>query len=544
VAANGRNVEGQMTAQNETVVPSRLGAGVGHSSKDARMNRPSRIFATLVLATGLAASASSASADYWDDVANSGRCVSGCDVTLPSQPADRGTTDAYGMDSTSAPSTLELNYQSFLEVVNEFQGVTPIVDRFRAMSTPSSLSEYDGRVAWFYESAYRENDHLIQALDRVRDLLAKERSALQEALAEADLHRRQIPGLKQKLDPIRDRFVAVNNENSRWIDIVDHARAAEKAFSASAYQARGDAIGIVQAVVPARLLRVTDAKIAAAESLAPQSRTRAPVDAGFAKAGPTADFAVDPPRWHPVDRTLPIDLTAPTSAKLDSLHSLVPRMRDTAHVLDEVFAGLKLVRGQASGALAERDRLASEATALEASIAAFTNLETTATNDLRQEKANFVIARDQMTLRAVQNWIWTRARDEIVVPKAKEFLIQNGFAAVAAKIRVDALMEGIQAARKLGWTTVTDIHGADEFIAVQQKVLGLLDPTRSSILQSAQFNALASPKEADRFSKDLFGKLGQDGEELMAAAGQVNVPAPYKGLVAKLLGGSRREAGE
>ncbi|MEQ1883349.1 MAG: hypothetical protein ABL878_20545, partial [Burkholderiales bacterium] len=174
-------------------------------------------------------------------------------------------------------------------------------------------------------------------------------------------------------------------------------------------------------------------------------------------------------------------------------------------------------------------------------IAGFEELEATATKELGEERAAFLVARDQMTLRAVQNWIWRKVRDDTVIPKAKEFLVKNGFGPIAAKLRVDTLMEGIQEARNINWTDVTDIRGADEFVAVQQKILGLLNPTSSSILQSAQLNASISTKEAERFSIDLFKKLGDDGEDLIAAAGQANVPEPYKGLVAKLLQGAAEE---
>lgn len=490
--------------------------------------------AHLVAILVIGATPSAARADYWSDVANSGRCVSGCDVTLPAPPSNFRSSN-YGPVPGYAPSTLSVNYQGFLDVVSTFQRLTPIVDRFRAMAAPSSLSEYDVRVTWFYESAYREEDRLVQALDRIRALLATQRTLSGKAAAAADFYRKQVPALEQQLEPIRQRANAVNREKYRWKNIVDRTRAAEKAWSKSAYQARGDVLGVIQAVAPPGLLRVTDASLAAAESLAPQSRTR-PIQ-NFPPQPPVlaAPFASETAKWYPVDRPLPINLTSPSSAKIEKLRNLAVQMQNTARAFDQVFAEFKVARTQASTAMSDRDTLQSRVEILKANIAGYAELATSAAQDLLQEKAEYQIARDQMMLRAIQTWVWTQAREEIVIPKAKEFLIQNGFGAVAAKLHVDGLVEGIQAVRALSWQDVSHIRGADEFIAVQQKILGLLDPTKSAILQSAQFNALANTKEADIFSHELFGRLGEDGEELITSAGHANLPGPYQGLAAKLL---------
>jgi hypothetical protein len=88
--------------------------------------------------------------------------------------------------------------------------------------------------------------------------------------------------------------------------------------------------------------------------------------------------------------------------------------------------------------------------------------------------------------------------------------------------------------------------GIDEFMEVQRKVVGLLDPAKSRILQTAEFNGLISTAEGARFAREVYQQFGDDGVELANAAGQVSVDEPYQDLLSKLMGdmGPRRSADE
>lgn len=487
--------------------------------------------APLLAILALSALPSPANADYWSDVANSGRCVSGCDVALPPAPV----YDVVPPQAYTPPSALSVNYQGFLSLLAGFDGLTPAAGKFREMAEPSTTADYEIRVAWFYETAHREQDRLVQALEYIRSVQAEYRAWTERESSQAQILRPQVAALEKQFEPVRARAMTVANELLKWRDRVDRTRVAEKAWGDRAYQARASALGVLIAVAPSPLLQITDARIAAAETLESRPPVRQSDFPPLAQASLVAPRANDRVAWAPIDRALAIDQGLPVEAKITTLRFLAERMRATANTFDREFEVTMSVRSQWNTAIAQRSELESRIQALNNYLEGYALDAESDGKKLRQEQADFKVARDQMLLRAVQNWVWTKARDEIALPAAKDFLIANGLQPIAEKFRVGSLMQGIVAAREIDWSIVTRIRGANEFVAVQQKMLALLDPTKSRILQSAQFNALATTGEADAFAREVFEQLGDDGEDLIEAAGQTNLPPAYKGLAARLL---------
>jgi hypothetical protein len=480
------------------------------------------------LAAAVALTSTATKADYFDDVAASGRCWSNCQVSLADDP---GFSDP----SLYLPAIDQL-YQPMQDVMREFAPYTGISAAYQNLPAPRDQAELERRATDFFASVHREYDHLLQAVDYLSAKVADYDGwiADDQAYIRANGY---LPGLLQpRLDALRAELTEKIIERDRWRDQVARVHEAERVYSAAAAEARADVVTLVQAIAPPDRLTLTAEELAAAESLETHYPPEAPPSFPLMPAGPAADSAADVDPWRPVERPLGIDLSLPTQQKVEVLRGLVPAMAQGVLTFDVLLAGLKTRREYANSVDHERSNLESSITMLNTHIAALPDDIATTEREAREAKEGYLSSRDQMALRAAQNLLWTHARDDIVVPKLKEFLVANGIDRLAAKLDVAPLSEIVEEARSIKWLSMWYYSGIDELMAVQEKVVGLLNPTFSGILQSAEFNGLPSTAAGERFAREVFQQLGDDGVEIANAAGQVSVDGDYQDFLSKLMG--------
>lgn len=490
--------------------------------------RRARFCAGASLAAAIALNATAAKADYFDDVAASGRCWSNCDIPLAPDPGF--------YDPSFYLPTIDQLYQPMRDVLAGFAPYTALSAAYQNLPAPRDQAEIDQRVTDFYAAVYREYDHLVQALDYIRGRVADYDRwiADDQAYIQANGH---LPAILQpQVDALRAEYEQKTIELDRWRVQVARVQEAERAYSESAAATRSDVVALIQAIAPPDRLTVTAEAVNAAESLATHYPPEPLPDFPIMPAGPAADSAADFDPWRPVERPLGIDLSLPTQQKVDMLHGLVPAMAQDVQVFDATLADLKAKRQYENSISFERSALQNSVEMLNSLAASLPGDIAAAESQTYEAKEGYLSSRDQMALRAAQNLLWTYARDEIVTPAVKEFLTANGIDQLAEKIGVAPLVEIAEEARNIKWSSMWWYDGVDEFMEVQEKVVGLLNPTFSGILQSAEFNGLPSTAAGSRFAQEVFQRLGDDSVEIANAAGQVSVDGTYQDLLSKLMG--------
>ncbi len=492
--------------------------------------------AGVCLAAAIALTSTATRADYFDDIPS--RCWSNCDIPLAPDPGF--------YDPSFYLPTIDQLYAPVQDVMRELAPYTGMSAAYQNLPAPRDQAELDQRVTDFFASVYRDYDHFVQALDYIRGKVADYDRwiADHQAYIQANGH---LPAILQpQVDALRAELTEKIIDGDRWRNQVARVHEAERAYSESASATRSDVVTLIQAIAPPDRLTLTAEAFNAAESLATHYPPEPLPDYPIMPAGPTAPFASEPDPWRPVERPLGIDLGLPTQQKVDLLRGLVPVMAQDVQVFDATLADFKAKRQYANSISSERSSLQNSLDTLNSLAAALPGEIAAAGSQTREAKEGYLSSRDQMALRAAQNLLWTYARDEIVTPAVKEFLVANGIDKLAAKIDVAPLAEIVEEARNIKWSSMWYYSGIDEFMAAQEKVVGLLDPAKSRILQAAEFNGLPSTAEGGRFAQEVFERLGDDGVEIANAAGQVSVDETYQDLLSKLMGdmGPRRSADE
>jgi hypothetical protein len=431
-----------------------------------------------------------------------------------------------------APERLDL---PFLDVLRAIEPITNTASEYLAMSAPASTEELDRRVSEFFVVAHRENDYRAQGVERLDMIIANLNSGITEAtnFIEANVSTAEI------LTAERDRLQVELNERvaerDRWQARVAQLRDAAFYFSRDASYAKESIIDLITAVAPTDSLLITPEILVNAESVWRQFPV--PPNLGPICCDPAPPIA-DPvePDWRPRDRSLSIDLSAPRDVKISTLWQLSEVMRQNSALLDNLAAEKVAKLAELTPLRDRKNSLDMEFFVLRGQITTLQNDKTKAGQDISNAERDSLDARDKMVLSALQEWVWSSARDEVIIPEIRVFLTANGFDQVAEKLSAVTIWETIQEMRNVTWSDALGIRGLDEFKAVQEKTISLLNPTQSLILQSAEINAWATPSESEKFTRSVFERLGDDAVEYFKAAGQVNVDEQYQGLLQKLLG--------
>ena len=435
--------------------------------------------------------------------------------------------------------------EPFLNILRQFEPLTGAASLNLALPAPISVEELDSRVTNFYASTHRDNDYLVQGIDRLNYLI----SSRQQGIVEVSNYIQSNQSIESILTFERDKLQADFNDRVaakvKWQQLVSHLRTVTNDFSTSAHYARQSIVDLVAEISPSEGQLLSYKNIETAENLWSQFPTPPQPNTELPNALAAADSASSDV-WRPLDRTLNIDLSAPREIKLDSLLQLYNVMKSNADYLDASVVTLKSKDVELRQLFDQKQRLDATIIPLRLGIEGLAREIVITNQDVTTAKNDSLQARDQLAVRAVQDWIWRSSRDELVIPEVQTFLQVNGFNEVAEKLGADGIIESMEAVRSISWSDVLGVRGLDEFKAVQEKVINLLNPTQSSILQSAEINAWATPEEGQRFAQGIFERLGDDAVEFFNAAGQVNVDEHYQGLLKTLLGdmGPRRTAEE
>lgn len=424
----------------------------------------------------------------------------------------------------------------FLEVVRNFAPLTGTASAYLALPAPAGAEELDQRVNDFFVTAHRENDYLAQGIERLGLIIANLDSGIAETTSYIQANVSTTAILTAERDKLQSDLNERVAERNRWQARVTQLRAAANDISLNAQYSRQSVIDLISAVAPQDSLLITSAMIDNAEGLwrqfpAPPDR----VTLCCGPAGPAAGEAE--PDWRPQDRPLDIDFSAPRDVKLEGLRQLTEVMRDNSARLD-ALAAEKVAKAAEFVPLRERKTaLEWEINSLQGRVEGLKNEMSNTDQEINDAKQKSLDARDKMVLSALQEWLWNSARDKMIVPEIKAFLETNGFDQVAGELGASGILETIEDVRNISWSDVTGIRGLDEFKAVQEKTISLLNPTLSRILQSTEINAWATPEESARFGRSVSERLGDDSVEFFNAAGQVNVDEHYQGLLRNLLSG-------
>lgn len=253
----------------------------------------------------------------------------------------------------------------------------------------------------------------------------------------------------------------------------------------------------------------------------------------FAAPAATAETRAAPVPWQPQERSVSINYNLSSPEKIEELRRLAGEMSERRQLLDKKIADLNRLRTTVEAVQATRKRLDWQLMKLKSDISYYTKEAKKLGEKILIAKAEFPIFRNQMTLRALQSWLWTYERDNIVIPAVEKFLAKNGVK-FAVKHGLTPVVRLINEAGKLSFEKLTDIRGTNELLAVEREVVGLLNPTKSRILQAAEFNARITSDEAAAFADEVQEELGQHYEDLVVAAG-VKLSPPYQGLFKRLM---------
>jgi hypothetical protein len=432
-----------------------------------------------------------------------------------------------------APERLDL---PFIDVLRAIEPITNTASEYLAMPAPNNVEELDRRVSDFFLTAHRESDYLAQGVERLDIMITNLDNGIAEATSFIEANRSTAELLTAERDRLHVELNARVAEREKWQARVAQLRDGAFYFSRDASYAKESIIDLITAVAPTDSLLITPEKLASAESVWRQFP--ALPDLGPICCDP-APPVVDPaePDWRPRDRMLAVDLSAPRDVKISTLWQLSETMRQNSALLDSLAAEKAARLAQFTPLHDRKNSLDMQFFVLRGQITTLQNDHAKAGEDVSNAERDSQDARDKMVLSALQEWVWRSARDEVIIPEIRAFLTTNGFHQVAEKLSSVTVWETIQVMRNATWSDALGIRGLDEFKAVQEKTLQLLNPTQSLILQSAEINAWATPSESEKFTRSVFERLGNDTTEYFKAAGQVNVDEQYQSLLQNLLGG-------
>lgn len=451
-------------------------------------------------------------------------------------------------DAEEAPVDIVVDPQSldlpFREAVQAFAELTGTASAYLALPAPSGEDELNQRVSDFFVAAHGENDYLVQGVERLEMIIGGMHRHIAETTSYIEANASTAAILTAERDRLQAELADMAVLRDKWQARVATLRGAANDLSLNAKYARQSVIDLLAAAAPKENLLISSTMIDNAESVWRQFPDPPPMVSELAAAGPAADSVA--PDWRPEERPLNIDLAAPRDAKVQSLWQLADVMRSNSARLDQLAAERAAILPEVVAVNDRKESLDSELYPLQSQVASLRADAEKAVDETAQAKGDSLDARDKMVLSAVQEWLWNAARDNVIVPEVAAFLAANGHDQVAGKLGVSGILETIEDVRGITWSDALGIRGLDEFMAVQEKTVNLLNPAQSLILQSAEINAWATPAAGEAFARGVFERLGDDAAEFFRAAGQVNVDEHYQGLVRSLLGdmGPRKAAEE